>query len=189
MNAGAPTPARRRRQALISAIGLVVVAVVVVITWLIDGQGTDQDSAHRDSTSSQTTSAAASTSATTSTAAATSKAAAARPGTSRATSTHPTAGTAPAHVMRTLALIDAGQWPEAANAPGTKGGVTFRNSEGRLPRTSASGQRITYQEWDVNPKQQGRSRDAERIVTGSDGTAWYTADHYQTFNRIRGPNS
>ncbi|NDK92340.1 hypothetical protein GYA93_22670 [Gordonia desulfuricans] len=185
MNAGAPTPARRRRQALISAIGLVVVAVVVVITWLIDGQGTDQDSAHRDSTSSQTTSAAASTSATTST----SKAAAARPGTSRATSTRPTAGTAPAHVMRTLALIDAGQWPEAANAPGTKGGVTFRNSEGRLPRTSASGQRITYQEWDVNPKQQGRSRDAERIVTGSDGTAWYTADHYQTFNRIRGPNS
>nr|WP_202927342.1 ribonuclease domain-containing protein [Gordonia desulfuricans] len=170
---------------MISAIGLVVVAVVVVITWLIDGQGTDQDSAHRDSTSSQTTSAAASTSATTST----SKAAAARPGTSRATSTRPTAGTAPAHVMRTLALIDAGQWPEAANAPGTKGGVTFRNSEGRLPRTSASGQRITYQEWDVNPKQQGRSRDAERIVTGSDGTAWYTADHYQTFNRIRGPNS
>jgi hypothetical protein len=27
--------------------------------------------------------------------------------------------------------------------------------------------------------------DAERIITGSDGSAWYTTDHYHTFHRIR----
>lgn len=28
-------------------------------------------------------------------------------------------------------------------------------------------------------------RDATRIVTGSDGSAWYTDDHYATFTQIR----
>ncbi|MGW0039099.1 ribonuclease domain-containing protein [Gordonia sp. NPDC003376] len=187
MSAAEPTVARRRRQALITAICLVVVAVVVVITWVIDGNDTDQVSgqqnpAHQSSTQARSTATMSR-----------SASAAATPGTPRSTraaSTRATtAASAPVHVLRTLALIDAGQWPEAADAPGTKGGVVFRNSEGRLPRSTAAGVRITYQEWDVNPKQDGRSRDAERIVTGSDGSAWYTSDHYQTFNRIRGPNS
>ena len=38
---------------------------------------------------------------------------------------------------------------------------------------------------DVNPKKNGQGRDAERIVTGNDGSAWYTLDHYDTFVRIR----
>ncbi|MFW0794183.1 ribonuclease domain-containing protein [Gordonia sp. CPCC 205515] len=96
---------------------------------------------------------------------------------------------APARVTATLAHIDAGDWPAAAHAPGTKGGTTFRNNEGHLPRTDAHGAPITYREWDVNPKQPGQSRDAERIVTGSDGSAWYTDDHYQSFVMIRGPSS
>nr|WP_245850201.1 ribonuclease domain-containing protein [Mycobacterium angelicum] len=25
----------------------------------------------------------------------------------------------------------------------------------------------------------------ERIISGSDGSAWYTTDHYRTFHRIR----
>ncbi|MDF3280680.1 ribonuclease domain-containing protein [Gordonia sp. N1V] len=95
----------------------------------------------------------------------------------------------PARVRQTLALVDAGTWPAAANAPGTRGGIVFRNNEGRLPSTTSSGKAITYREWDVNPKEPGRSRDAERIVTGSDGSAWYTDDHYQTFVLIRGPTS
>ena len=95
----------------------------------------------------------------------------------------------PARVRQTLALIDAGTWPAAANAPGTRGGIVFRNNEGRLPSATSSGKAITYREWDVNPKEPGRSRDAERIVTGSDGSAWYTDDHYQTFVLIRGPTS
>lgn len=91
----------------------------------------------------------------------------------------------PPHVLDTLALIDAGDWPDAANAPGTQGGERFGNREQLLPKTSESGQRIGYQEWDVNPKEPGQGRDAERIVTGDDGSAWYTADHYASFDRIR----
>ncbi|GAB08465.1 putative guanyl-specific ribonuclease [Gordonia araii NBRC 100433] len=96
-------------------------------------------------------------------------------------------GPVPDRVQRTLDLIDAGQWPEAANAPGTRGGRTFRNNEALLPRTDSTGARASYREWDVNPKRPGRSRDAERIITGADGSAWYTLDHYRSFHRIRGP--
>lgn len=85
----------------------------------------------------------------------------------------------------TLKEIDKGGWPDSANAPGTKGGITWQNRGGDLPRTDSSGKTITYQEWDVNPKKRGESRDAERIVTGSDGSAWYTGDHYTSFIRMR----
>ncbi|MGW4368792.1 ribonuclease domain-containing protein [Nocardia takedensis] len=91
----------------------------------------------------------------------------------------------PEHAYSTLVEIDAGRWPDSANAPGTKGGERWMNRGGDLPRSDPQGRAITYQEWDVNPKQQGRSRDAERIVTGSDGSAWYTGDHYATFTRMR----
>ena len=79
---------------------------------------------------------------------------------------------------------DAGKWPEAANAPGTRGGTNFRNNEGLLPRTGSDGRRLRFQEWDVNPKKPGRGRDAERIITADDGSAWYTDDHYSSFRRI-----
>nr|WP_245547053.1 ribonuclease domain-containing protein [Nocardia brevicatena] len=91
----------------------------------------------------------------------------------------------PERAYRTLEEIDAGRWPDSANAPGTKGGERFGNREGRLPDTDSVGRTVTYREWDVNPKRPGRSRDAERIVTGSDGSAWYTGDHYETFTRMR----
>lgn len=97
------------------------------------------------------------------------------------------AASVPAQVTKTLSLIDAGKWPPD-DASGTKGGTNFGNFEGRLPKKTSSGKRITYTEWDVNRREAGRSRDAERIVTGSDGSAWYTADHYNTFVQIRGPN-
>ena len=96
-------------------------------------------------------------------------------------STH---GSVPAAATATLQKIDDGSWPESAHAPGTKGGTTWRNQDGDLPR-NASGKSISYLEWDVNPKQQGRTRDAQRIITGSDGSAWYTGDHYKTFTRMR----
>ncbi|MBH0777478.1 ribonuclease domain-containing protein [Nocardia bovistercoris] len=85
----------------------------------------------------------------------------------------------------TLVEIDAGRWPDSANAPGTKGGEQWMNRNGDLPRTGPDGRALTYQEWDVNPKERNRSRDAERIVTGSDDSAWYTGDHYKTFTRMR----
>ena len=68
---------------------------------------------------------------------------------------------------------------------GYVGGRNFQNRERQLDIKDASGKKIKYQEWDVNPKTQGRNRGAERIVTGSDGRAWYTNDHYQTFVEIK----
>jgi ribonuclease T1 len=64
---------------------------------------------------------------------------------------------------------------------GYVGGRRFGNFEGLLPKKDASGKRIDYQEWDVNPKIQGRNRGTERLITGSDGKGYYTSDHYGSF--------
>lgn len=66
-----------------------------------------------------------------------------------------------------------------------EGGRTFGNFEKRLPQTDEQGKRIKYREWDVNPLRPGVNRGAERLVTGSDGSAYYTEDHYATFKKIR----
>jgi len=93
-------------------------------------------------------------------------------------------GGAEQKVLAVLEVIDrTGQAP-----PGYRGGEQFMN-DGRgggqvLPRRDARGEPITYREWDVNPYT-GANRGAERLVTGSDGSAWYTSDHYNTFVRIR----
>lgn len=104
------------------------------------------------------------------------------PGSARASA--PTNSAAPARVLATLARIDAGTWPPK-DGSGTQGGRNFGNFEGRLPKTDQQGKRAKYTEWDVNVKKSGRGRDAERIITGADGGAWYTLDHYETFTRIR----
>lgn len=91
----------------------------------------------------------------------------------------------PSHARTTLAHIR-----QAKAAPRNyKGGRVFAN-DGRangqvLPRTGASGSAITYQEWDVHPYQRGVNRGAERLVTGSDGKAYYTSDHYTTFTEVK----
>jgi ribonuclease T1 len=68
---------------------------------------------------------------------------------------------------------------------GYVGGRDFQNRERRLPRSDTQGKPIKYQEWDVNPKVRGVNRGAERLVTGSDGKAYYTNDHYRTFQEIK----
>ncbi|QKZ11681.1 ribonuclease domain-containing protein [Spirosoma sp. KUDC1026] len=65
------------------------------------------------------------------------------------------------------------------------GGRVFGNFENHLPRNDLSGEKIRYREWDVNPKVRGKNRGAERLVTGSDNRAYYTADHYNTFTEIK----
>jgi RHS repeat-associated protein len=72
---------------------------------------------------------------------------------------------------------------KGAPLPGYKGGKIFQNSQGRLPDTPG----VTYREWDVNPYIKGVDRRAERLVTGSDGSAYFTSDHYDTFMLVRGP--
>jgi guanyl-specific ribonuclease Sa len=69
--------------------------------------------------------------------------------------------------------------------PGYEGGRTFLNIERRLPQTDAQGRRLKYREWDVNPLRPGVNRGAERLITGSDGSAYYTADHYRSFTKVR----
>jgi guanyl-specific ribonuclease Sa len=71
---------------------------------------------------------------------------------------------------------------------GYRGGTHYFN-DGRdggatLPTQAADGSPIRYQEWDVHPWIRGENRGAERLITGSDGSAYYTADHYRTFVRI-----
>jgi len=87
----------------------------------------------------------------------------------------------PAHARETLAYIrQHGYAP-----PGYVGGRIFGNYEGLLPRYNVRRKRIEYREWDVRPKAEGRTRGAERLVTGNDGRVWYTADHYRTFLEVK----
>lgn len=68
---------------------------------------------------------------------------------------------------------------------GYEGGRKFGNYEKHLPIYSPNGKKIRYQEWDVNPKQQGKNRGKERLVTSDSEQAWYTPDHYESFIEIK----
>ena len=87
----------------------------------------------------------------------------------------------PAKVMQVLEYVD----KHGEAMPGYEGGRAFGNFEKRLPQTDGQGKRVRYREWDVNPLRPGANRGAERLVTGPDGAAYYTADHYETFKKIR----
>lgn len=65
------------------------------------------------------------------------------------------------------------------------GGRKFQNRERNLPIKNEQGNRITYFEWDVNPKTRGQNRGSERIVSEEYEKAWYTNDHYQSFTEIK----
>lgn len=87
----------------------------------------------------------------------------------------------PPYVLQTLEHIERYQ-----SAPeGYVGGRTFENREKRLPLASPTGIRIHYKEWDVHPRIRGKNRGPERLVTGSDRSAWFTADHYNTFIQLK----
>ncbi len=75
-----------------------------------------------------------------------------------------------------------------AAQPGYVGDRPFAN-DGRdggqvLPKTTPDGTAITYREYDTHPYTKGVNRGAERIVIGSDGSVWYTNDHYKTFTQF-----
>jgi guanyl-specific ribonuclease Sa len=58
-------------------------------------------------------------------------------------------------------------------------GSTFQNRERRLPRKPAD----YYREW-VHPTPGVSGPGPQRIVTGKQGEAYYTPDHYRTFKRL-----
>ncbi len=87
----------------------------------------------------------------------------------------------PSYVRETLAYVrQHGYAP-----PAYVGGRVFGNYEGQLPRYNTRRKRIEYREWDVRPKAEGRTRGAERLITGNDGRAWYSPDHYRTFLEVK----
>jgi guanyl-specific ribonuclease Sa len=60
---------------------------------------------------------------------------------------------------------------------GYVGGTVFQNREGRLPEGG------DYREYDVDPHH--GQRNAERIIVDvGSGKAWYTGDHYRTFQPL-----
>jgi ribonuclease T1 len=82
----------------------------------------------------------------------------------------------PPEAHDTLALIRAGgPFPYPRND-----GVTFANREGLLPRE----QRGYYREYTVQTPG-SPDRGPRRIITGSGGEKYWTADHYASFSRIR----
>ena len=183
MPEGLKMPSAKTRNAIVTVV-VAVVALVLAVT-LSSRDSDSSASSVTKSSSAQSSTVQTKPGATTKAAPSSSVPSSSAPSSSAVKTTQQTNSDAPTRVLATLVEIDAGRWPDSANAPGTKGGITFRNSEGRLPAVGAGGGRVVYQEWDVNAKKNGQGRDAERIVTGNDGSAWYTLDHYDTFVRIR----
>ncbi len=66
-----------------------------------------------------------------------------------------------------------------------KSGKTWQNREKRLPSFDKDNNPITYKEFDVNNTPPNLKRDSERFVRGSDGSVYYTDDHYKTFKKIK----
>ncbi|MGV0585643.1 ribonuclease domain-containing protein [Mycobacteroides chelonae] len=92
-----------------------------------------------------------------------------------------------------LKQIDAGRVhpinPTGSGAPGSPnprtvaGDKDFENWSRQLPVTS-NGVPISYTEWDI-ANNTGGGRGLMRLVLGSDGSAYYTPDHYLSFVRLR----
>lgn len=67
---------------------------------------------------------------------------------------------------------------------GTKAGGTYLNKDLKLPTSDSNGRSITYKEYDINNKAPNQDRDSFRFIKGSDGSVYYTNDHYGTFIKI-----
>lgn len=81
----------------------------------------------------------------------------------------------PAEARDTLELIDDG-----GPYPYDRDGITFENREGILPERDIG----HYHEYTVPTPGEG-DRGARRIVTGDEDEFFWTADHYDSFERIR----
>jgi ribonuclease T1 len=82
----------------------------------------------------------------------------------------------PVEAQRVLRTIDAG-----GPFPYAQDGTVFGNLERLLPAR----QRGWYREYTV-PTPGSRDRGARRIIAGQDGARYYTADHYDSFDRVEG---
>lgn len=90
---------------------------------------------------------------------------------------------APGHVIDSYQQYSETGWTGLVDgqSSGTKAGGRFGNYEQLLPNENQAGINVSYKEFDVNDKISGQSRDAERFVVSSDGSVYYTSDHYDSF--------
>lgn len=162
----------RNRSRSSGAVGLLVVAVVVLaaVWWLGRGSSdTGDPSAVRPGTT-------ASSSAGSSTSSAPSASRSGGSGTTDPASGLPTVARAdlPREARRTLDLVAAG-----GPFPYERDGVVFQNRERILPPQP----RGWYHEYTVPTPGEG-DRGARRIVTGRDGVVYWSPDHYATFSVV-----
>lgn len=68
--------------------------------------------------------------------------------------------------------------------PGTNAGGRFNNEYGELPVLDANNKPISYNKFDINNRIEGAERDAERFIRGTDGSIYYTKDHYSTLIKV-----
>jgi len=97
----------------------------------------------------------------------------------------PTAGAKlPSDAAKALTEIEQG-----AARPNVRNPKPFvndgRGGTARLPSQDATGKPIAYTEHTVNSRPPGGTLDGKRIVTGSDGSVWYTDDHFTTWTRVK----
>lgn len=88
---------------------------------------------------------------------------------------HPSStGTLPREAITTIRLIEHG-----GPFPYARDGIVFMNREGRLPRHPTG----YWHEYTV-PTPGESDRGARRIIHGDGGEFYYTADHYDSFQRV-----
>ena len=92
----------------------------------------------------------------------------------------------PKHVQESFSNYDSNNWESKSDkTKGTHDNSKFQNRDGDLPEEDGDGNKIEYREHDVNNKKDGHGRDAERFVSGSDGSVYYTDDHYESFIQLK----
>ena len=92
-------------------------------------------------------------------------------------------GALPADTRTALEEIEDG-----SDRPNVRNPQPYRNDGSKgsqiLPTHDEKGEPITYTEHTVNPRPPGEKLDSKRVIEGSDGSLYYTEDHFQTFKRI-----
>jgi guanyl-specific ribonuclease Sa len=94
----------------------------------------------------------------------------------------------PAHAWSILNTIDGNRTGSGDPKSQVKSN-TFKN-DGRsgttiLPKNDRESYAIAYRKYDINPSVAGQDRGRERLVIGSNGSAYFTGDHYCNWVQIR----
>jgi hypothetical protein len=85
--------------------------------------------------------------------------------------------------------IDYAAQKKGGAQPGYKGGGKFDNDGSFdsqiLPEFDSKNNPITYKKYDVFSFVKGINRGALRVIIGSDGSAYFTNNHYKTFTKLK----